>query len=383
MKPFTESDRYDYPELCRQSIVFDCGGYEGRFARSIFEKYGCAVHVFEPCPEFAVKCRANLKGLPDNVCLHAHGIGGVRRMVEMRVKGDMTGPWAEGAPFVAELRGIGEMLRFHGLEGGKIDLLKLNIEGGEFEVLEEMLFEYGQEHLGIDNIQVQFHTVVPDWQERYNTIRAKLLESHRLTYDAPWCWENYKLRRFHNQSQAGQDMFVLKVLGGLDGVTTKGFFVDVGSNHPKEISNTWAFEKLGWHGVMIDSDANCVNMTRDCRSNPVILGDATKHKWSLPPVVDYLSLDVDESSAAALANLPLDTTVFRVITMEHDCYRFGDGPKTVMRKMLRDRGYVLVCSDVRNGGCPYEDWWVEPTLEAAASPFKCDNTEWQSIITRA
>lgn len=33
------------------------------------------------------------------------------------------------------------------------------------------------------------------------------------------------------------------------------------------------------------------------------------------------------------------------------------------RKILEDRGYVIVFSDINNRGVnPYEDWWVHPEL---------------------
>ena len=36
------------------------------------------------------------------------------------------------------------------------------------------------------------------------------------------------------------------------GASRNGFFVDIGANDPKEGSQTWSFEQLGWDGILIE-----------------------------------------------------------------------------------------------------------------------------------
>jgi FkbM family methyltransferase len=178
MKPFTEELRYEYP-LKPDDLVVDVGGYEGKFANEIRRRYGCRVWCFEPV--FHKEIRTKLH--PD-VELLAYGLGRGDYSQSFFVKGDMTGAWAEGEQIEVFVVDVNGTLR------EPVALLKLNCEGGEYEILEAILDE--GDPLLYDNIQVQFHSIFPDSEARWQKIRERLLVTHELTYDAPWCWENYK-----------------------------------------------------------------------------------------------------------------------------------------------------------------------------------------------
>ena len=169
-------------------------------------------------------------------------------------------------------------------------------------------------------------------------------------------------------SQSGQDIFVRLILGENKPRT----FLDIGCSED-HWSNTLLLEREGWTGTLIDMDPTAGRN----RKNPVIHGDATQHNWTLPPYVDYLSLDIDADTVKALNNLPLATTRFGVITIEHDAYRFGDTLRIPERAILRGLGYVLICADVCNPEPhAFEDWWVSPELAAEAAPFTCTGKHW-------
>lgn len=50
-------------------------------------------------------------------------------------------------------------------------------------------------------------------------------------------------------SQAGEDL----ILNCIFNNANKGFFIDVGANHPTKASNTYYFYKKGWTGINIDA----------------------------------------------------------------------------------------------------------------------------------
>ena len=56
-----------------------------------------------------------------------------------------------------------------------------------------------------------------------------------------------------SHSQAGQDLWVNAMLEG----RRDGFYVDIGCNHPTAINNTWAFEQMGWNGILVDVLSGC------------------------------------------------------------------------------------------------------------------------------
>ena len=183
MKEFTESMRYDYP-LTPDSVVWDVGGYEGNFAAQIYLKYRCRVRVFEPV--FTGKVINTLGHYPIEVS--PVGLGGRQRTEKMRIKGDSTGLFADSGEEIDVVIVDASAL----LDADHIALLKLNCEGAEYEILERLL-ETGDAQR-IRDIQVQFHTCAPHWQERYDAIAAGLGVTHELTYRAPFCWENWRLK---------------------------------------------------------------------------------------------------------------------------------------------------------------------------------------------
>jgi hypothetical protein len=170
-------------------------------------------------------------------------------------------------------------------------------------------------------------------------------------------------------SQAWQDEFVANVLN----FKRNGYFLDIGSNNAQQQSNSYFFEsELGWKGACIEMspDHNHSYAIRTCQ---FLNQDATKVDYEAlfvengyPSHMDYLSLDIDENSTAALLKLPLDTYRFRVITIEHDQYRVGASYKEEQRTILRSVGYTLLFPEVLVPlGCgmgpdlPFEDWWVD------------------------
>ena len=44
------------------------------------------------------------------------------------------------------------------------------------------------------NIQVQFHNIIPDARQRMEEIQVGLENTHYLTYQYPWIWENWRIK---------------------------------------------------------------------------------------------------------------------------------------------------------------------------------------------
>ncbi|MBI3508833.1 MAG: hypothetical protein HY069_04300 [Chlamydiia bacterium] len=171
-------------------------------------------------------------------------------------------------------------------------------------------------------------------------------------------------QEFH--SQAYQDQFVHHLLYKLLNKQDEGHYLEIGAWQPIYINNTYVFEKdFGWKGVSIDiSDAYVPDWKKN-RQNMLLIQDATEVDYnalllSFPCIIDYLSLDVDGNYDAVLRKIPLNTYKFKVITIEHDYYRYGDVYRSKEREILSSFGYCLICSDVSMGGDKFEDWWIHP-----------------------
>lgn len=171
---------------------------------------------------------------------------------------------------------------------------------------------------------------------------------------------------FESHSQAGQDSFVRFLIGD------RGTFLDIGACEPIRLSNTYALEQLGWTGWLIENDVNAIEPLRLKRRATVMeLNAAEDNEWFWKQVqsnIDYLSLDIDAGTFAALQRIP-ERIRFKVITIEHDFYRFGESLRGPERKVLTERGYVLAKPDVKSEGMIFEDWWVSPELAAKANEY--------------
>ena len=190
--------RLDY-DLEPDSIVFDVGGYEGNWASDIFAMYRCQVYVFEPVPVFhdfiAHRFRHNRE-----IRLFPFGLAADDQTTAITIADDASSTFSpgtrkrriKGAQVSIQLKAFSDFLKESKID--HLDLLKINIEGGEYDLLDHILAE-GLQHF-MRNIQVQFHDFVPDALPRMTAIQRQLANSHHLTYQFPFVWENWQ----HNGS---------------------------------------------------------------------------------------------------------------------------------------------------------------------------------------
>ena len=188
---FSEQMRYEYP-LTADSIVLDVGLHKGTFAAEISRRYGCVVHGFEPVDSFREEALAKVSSYP-KVHIHSFALGSVSvDAATISVHGDTSGFY--GAPGeqtqACRIVSLVEFLRERNIT--RVDLLKLNVEGSEYDLVEHIL----RERLAtrIVDLQVQWHPVVKDFQQRYDDLARRLRETHALTYREPWVWESWRLK---------------------------------------------------------------------------------------------------------------------------------------------------------------------------------------------
>lgn len=180
----TEGDRYVYPiTLDSDRLIVDCGGFQGDWTARMIELYGCRSLVFEPV--FTGQCRSRFDG-NSKVLVMANAVGGYARTLDMVEANNSTGAYAvEGQTHNVAVMAIADVLNTD------VAVLKLNIEGMEFEVLEAMIELRLLDK--VENIQVQFHNkLFPGAQFRYENIDRELSKTHPPTWRDGWTWVNYE-----------------------------------------------------------------------------------------------------------------------------------------------------------------------------------------------
>lgn len=176
----------DY-DLSSSSIVVDLGGYEGQWASDIFAMYACKIHIFEPVSSFYEAISKRFLRNP-SISVWKYGAGGVERTEQIRVCADSSSVHrGSGATETIQIINFCDWLVRHELD--HIDLLKLNIEGGEYEVLEHMINTDMLRR--VTHIQVQFHRIGADSDDRVKRIQESLKTTHVATYQYPYVWESW------------------------------------------------------------------------------------------------------------------------------------------------------------------------------------------------
>lgn len=179
---YTHRIEYD---LTENSIVIDWGGFKGEWTQQIFNKYKCNIHVYEAFKEYA-DLLTN-KFIDNNkVKVYNFGVGAYSRKVTM-IEDDLATKVVsnqDGDVLLISVEHIMKNFTF-------VDLLKINIEGLEYEVLSKMIET--DDIKKIKNIQVQFHAFDEDCMQKYNELKNKLEKTHILTYNYPFIWENWSL----------------------------------------------------------------------------------------------------------------------------------------------------------------------------------------------
>lgn len=180
---------FDFP-LTSGDVVYDVGGYEGDWCLGIAARSsGAEIHVFEPSPGALARLERNTVGHAD-VHIHRYGLGASSRTASIAAKGPGSSLYDTGTEWTraeVEIRDVVDVVRELGHD--RIHVLKLNIEGGEYEVLERMI-DTGLT-ARVDSLLIQFHEWLPRAYTRRRAIRSGLRTTHRLVWDHPWIWERW------------------------------------------------------------------------------------------------------------------------------------------------------------------------------------------------
>ncbi len=176
-------------DLNKNSIVFDVGGYEGNWASDIFNKYGCTIHCFEPVKKFADKIKNRFSPNP-KIIVYNVGLSNTNQKANISHSADGSSIFRGTGSEEITLVNVIDFLDKNKIT--KVDLMKINIEGGEYDLLEYLIQQNSVTRF--QNLQIQFHDFMPRARERMKNIQKNLEKTHALTYQFEFVWENWKLK---------------------------------------------------------------------------------------------------------------------------------------------------------------------------------------------
>jgi FkbM family methyltransferase len=179
--------RFDY-DLDERSFVLDLGGYEGQWASDLYARYRCRIAIFEPVARFARNISARFRKNGD-IEVFPCGLGATTRTEAIYVHGASSSTQKKQADSEQiEIVDVRRWFEDHNVEA--VQLMKVNIEGGEYELLERLVATglIGR----IDDIQVQFHNFIPDAPARMEQLQRAMRATHTPTYQYRFVWENWR-----------------------------------------------------------------------------------------------------------------------------------------------------------------------------------------------
>ncbi len=184
-----EEYRLNY-NLNENSIAFDLGGYKGQWSQAIYDKFKCSIFCFEIIPEYIANLKTMFSDVP-KIKIFPYGLStSTKHSVASKIN-DSSSLYKGELTEQISLVDICDFIDHKTIQ--HIDLMKINIEGSEYDLLDHMLNHTIVNK--IDNIQVQFHSFYPNAHKRMKTIQDRLLKTHKVTYQIPFVWENWELKK--------------------------------------------------------------------------------------------------------------------------------------------------------------------------------------------
>ncbi len=173
-------------DLNEDSIVFDVGAFEGEYFTKIYDKYKCNIHAFEPVTSFVEKYKNTTN---PKIIVNGFALGDSTEDFEIVVDDNSSSQFIKGDNTIkCKKVKFREYINSQKLKN--IDLIKLNIEGAEYELLEEIIDSEFQDK--IDGFLIQFHYLSHTPIKRREKIINKLKETHEPVFYYPFVWEYWK-----------------------------------------------------------------------------------------------------------------------------------------------------------------------------------------------
>ena len=177
---------YSKLKLNSDSFVIDGGGYQGEFIDNILINFGCKIDSYEPLKKEYENLKKkyfyndrvkvfNLAIFSDSKELYLNKEGISSYIVNDNIGKDIVKIKAEDITKIINKK-------------TKVDLLKLNVEGAEYEILNRVIETNNLNKFG--SFLIQYHRSVENSNELRKKIRQKLVkENYQEVFNYDFVWE--------------------------------------------------------------------------------------------------------------------------------------------------------------------------------------------------
>lgn len=183
-------------------IIFDLGGHRGDWTQIVLDKYpNATIYVFEPIKEYYHIICERFKE-EKNVKIFNFAISNKTYVTEISLEGDKSSMHGDLKTVQKESINVKNITEF--LYENKIffvDLIKINIEGEEYNLLENLINT--PELCIFQNYAVQFHTNVENHKLRRNKILDSVKKFYNIIFNVDFVWESWSIKKIKKINAVG------------------------------------------------------------------------------------------------------------------------------------------------------------------------------------
>jgi len=182
---------YNFPDIKETSVVIDTSGVSGIWGHNMYKKFGCTVYIFEPARRYFNVIKKQFEGIDKIIPVKAMLSNRTEKGI-MYLKEEASTSHLEISDVKEDidLLDISEFRRKEQL--GIIDLLRLNVNGEEYNIFDRM-FEKMIHHK-IKYLMIQFAPFVEGAIDKRDSIRKRLAKTHKEIYNYEFVWELWQLK---------------------------------------------------------------------------------------------------------------------------------------------------------------------------------------------
>jgi hypothetical protein len=175
---------FDSLLLSSDSLVLDAGSFDGVFIENLLVKFGCKIIGFEPNKDnYALVYEKFKKN--SNVKIFEKAIWNSNTIISLSNDGINSGSFDKNQDIIKVTTvDIVDLIS----EYKYIDLIKLNVEGAEYAILEKIIKSDSLKYF--KSFLIQFHDIDTNSSEKRNFIRSQLLSnSFKEIFNYNFVWE--------------------------------------------------------------------------------------------------------------------------------------------------------------------------------------------------
>ena len=172
-------------KLNRTGLVLDIGSYMGNYTGLVLKSNPQLTYwLYEPISEFSSVCVKKFQDM-ENIVVFQKAVSADGRRIKMQIDGLRSRQKSVNFPEGVTIDSISIQEIFDSVS--EIQLVKMNIEGMEYECLEQLIRTNSL--IKAKYLLIQFHNFEKDSQNRRDLLRKQMARDFENIFTFEWMWE--------------------------------------------------------------------------------------------------------------------------------------------------------------------------------------------------